>query len=258
MGGREQSKKREPREERTLGCSPGSSDSINAVAALLLRIGYKGGASLLTAPPRRVVVVPTVVGELDPPSPANFDSADLVVVAVGARVGCLLATGRVARLAVARTVVQNNHFHRWHKDQAKKKGWSGLPPGPACTCDPGMDLRSGHGRAVNYAFFAHCPARITRTITPAGSTRIPPGPMPRTIPDKGCAPTRLPQAPEKGILNRSLSGQEEGPLPDWQVVCPPPPHPRAARYLEASVASRQTFTWLNAVYLRVFRSHLQV
>jgi hypothetical protein len=28
--------------------------------------------------------------------------------------------------------------------------------------------------------------------------------------------------------------------------------------LEASVASRQLFTWLNAVYLRVFRSHLQV
>lgn len=28
--------------------------------------------------------------------------------------------------------------------------------------------------------------------------------------------------------------------------------------LEASVASRQPFTWLNAVYLRVFRSHLQV
>ena len=26
---------------------------------------------------------------------------------------------------------------------------------------------------------------------------------------------------------------------------------------EASVASRQPFTWLNTVYLRVFRSHLQ-
>jgi hypothetical protein len=28
--------------------------------------------------------------------------------------------------------------------------------------------------------------------------------------------------------------------------------------LEASVSSRQPFTWLNAVYLLVFRSHLQV
>ena len=93
-----------------------------------------------------------------------------------------------------------------------------------------VHLRSGHGRAVYYAFFTHCPARITRTITPAGSTRIPPGPMPRTIPDKGCAPTRPPRAPEKGMLNRSLSGQEDGPLPDWQVFCPPPRHPRAPRY----------------------------
>ena len=88
-----------------------------------------------------------------------------------------------------------------------------------------VHLRSGHGRAVNYAFFAHCLARITRTITPAGSTRILPGPMPRTIPDKGCAPTRPPRAPEKG----NLSGQEDGPLPYWQVVCPPR-HPPAARY----------------------------
>ncbi len=28
--------------------------------------------------------------------------------------------------------------------------------------------------------------------------------------------------------------------------------------LGTSVASRQTFTWLNALYLRIFRSHLQV
>src|SRR5215208_2619395 len=36
--------------------------------------------------------------------------------------------------------------------------------------------------------------------------------------------------PEKGLLNRSLCGQEDGPLPDWQVACPPPRPPRAARY----------------------------
>jgi hypothetical protein len=54
--------------------------------------------------------------------------------------------------------------------------------------------------------------------------------MPRTIPDRGCAPTRPPRAPEKGLLNGSHCGQEDGPLPDWQVACLPPRHPRAARY----------------------------
>jgi len=81
--------------------------------------------------------------------------------------------------------------------------------------------------------------------------------MPRTIPDRGCAPTRPPRAPEKGLLNRSLCGQEDGPRIGKSLA-----RHRATLQLpgtlEASVSSRQPFTWLNAVYLRVFRSHLQV
>jgi hypothetical protein len=128
-------------------------------------------------------------------------------------------------------------------------------------------LRSGHRRAVNYAFFAHCPAWVTQTITHAGSTRIPPGPMPQISPDKGCAPTRPnkgcaptrpPRAPEKGILTRSLSGQEDGPLPDWQVVCPPPRHPRAARYPRGLRGEQATVHLAQRSLPPCLRSHLQV
>jgi hypothetical protein len=93
-----------------------------------------------------------------------------------------------------------------------------------------VHLRSGHGRAVNYAFFAYCPARITQTITPAGSRGFLRGRCHGLSQIKAALQPDHRELLKKGILNRSLSGQEDGPLPYWQVVCPPPRHPRAARY----------------------------
>jgi len=82
--------------------------------------------------------------------------------------------------------------------------------------------------------------------------------MPRTIPDNGCAPTRPPRAPEKGFLTEAPVNKKTVRYRIGKSFS----HHRATLELrgtlEASVASRQPFTWLNAVYLRIFRSHLQV
>src|SRR5215216_698522 len=55
----------------------------------------QGGASLLAAPPGRIVVVRGVVGNIDLTSSARVDGVNLVVTvgSVLARVGYLLATG---------------------------------------------------------------------------------------------------------------------------------------------------------------------
>jgi hypothetical protein len=87
---------------------------------------------------------------------------------------------------------------------------------------------------------------------------IPPGPMPRTFPDKGCAPTRPPRTPEKGILNEASVDKKTVRSRIGKSFA----HHRGAHelrgILEASVASRPPFAWLNGVYLCGFRSHLQV
>src|SRR5215216_644347 len=60
----------------------------------------QGGASLLAAPPGRVVFVRGVVGNFEPSSPANVDSVDLEVLPVVARVDYLLTARRVGRRVV--------------------------------------------------------------------------------------------------------------------------------------------------------------
>jgi hypothetical protein len=66
----------------------------------------EGGASLLLAPPGRLVVASTVVGDWVLTSPTDFDRIDLAVISAGGRaIGYLLATGRVGRRIVGRAVV---------------------------------------------------------------------------------------------------------------------------------------------------------
>src|SRR5215207_155010 len=67
------------------------------------------GASLLTAPPRRIEVASTVVGDLDLSSPVGFDSVDLGVGSGSSvvAVGYPLAAGRVGRCVVGGTIVGN-------------------------------------------------------------------------------------------------------------------------------------------------------
>src|SRR5688572_731490 len=50
-------------------------------------------------------VVRNVVGELDLTSPVNVNRVDLVVLSVEARIGYLLAIGRVGRPTIVRSVV---------------------------------------------------------------------------------------------------------------------------------------------------------
>jgi hypothetical protein len=66
------------------------------------RSGTGGGASLLAAPPGRVVVVRGVVGNIDLTSSIRVDGVDLVVTdgCIPARVSYLLGAGRVGKPAV--------------------------------------------------------------------------------------------------------------------------------------------------------------
>ena len=72
----------------------------------------EGGASLLTAPPGRRIVLRIVVGDFDPTSSTGVDGVDLVVTVgcVPARIDYLVAAGRVGRLVVARIVVGEFEF----------------------------------------------------------------------------------------------------------------------------------------------------
>jgi hypothetical protein len=128
---------------------------------------------------------------------------------------------------------------------AQRSGKEELVRATPRTC---VHLRCGHGPAIRawqgrqLCLLRPLSGKDYADHYSAGSIRIPLEPMPRTIPDKGCASTRPRQAPEKGILNRSLSGQEYGPLLDWRVVvCPPPRHPRAARYPGGLRGEQATF-----------------
>ena len=121
-----------------------------------------------------------------------------------------------------------------------------------------VHLRSGHGRAVNYAFFAYCPARITRTITPAGSRGLLRGRCHGPSQIKAALQPDHRELLKRGFLTEASVDKKTVRYRIGKSFA----HHRATLELhgtlEASVASRQPFTWLNAVYLRVFRSHLQV
>src|SRR5215218_5074012 len=104
-------RKREPAARSVLRLRALSSVTIERCGATPSPDRAQGGASLLTAPPGRVVLVRAVVGHFDLTSSTSVDLVDLVVTAgcILARVSYLLGAGRVGKPAVVVRAVVGNY-----------------------------------------------------------------------------------------------------------------------------------------------------
>src|SRR5215217_5030918 len=101
-------RKREPAARSVLRLRPLCSVTIERCGATPSPDRVQGGASLLAAPPGRIVVVRAVIGKLDLTSTTGVDSVDLEVLSIVARIDYLL---RVRRKGSLRRAHLNHHHY---------------------------------------------------------------------------------------------------------------------------------------------------